>query len=75
MIIKPATTEAPNHTSEVVRQGFWQELLVRFSSGLKCGRAKDGTRLSTVCRDDYGGLDHDAKILAAFLQRPLWTPR
>jgi hypothetical protein len=36
---------------------------------------KDGTRLSTVCLDDYASLDHDAKILAAFLQRPLWYPR
>jgi len=36
---------------------------------------QDGTRLSTVCLDDYGSIDHDAKILAAFLQRPLWKPR
>jgi hypothetical protein len=36
---------------------------------------KDGTRLSMVCIDDYGSVDHDAKILAAFLQRPLWNPR
>jgi hypothetical protein len=35
---------------------------------------KDGTRLSMVCLDDYGSVDHDAKILAAFLQRPLWKP-
>jgi hypothetical protein len=31
--------------------------------------------MSTVCLDDYDGLDHDAQVLAAFLQRPLWKPR
>jgi hypothetical protein len=36
---------------------------------------KDGKRLSTVCIDDYDGLNHDANILAAFLRRPLWKPR
>jgi hypothetical protein len=36
---------------------------------------KDRRRLSTVCLDDYDGLDHDAQVLAAFLQRPLWKPR
>ena len=35
---------------------------------------QDGTRLSIVVLDDYGSIDHDAKILAAFLQRPLWKP-
>jgi hypothetical protein len=35
---------------------------------------RDATRHSIVVLDDYGGLDHDAKILAAFLQRPLWKP-
>lgn len=35
---------------------------------------KDRTRLSMVCIDDYGSIDHDARILADFLQRPLWKP-
>lgn len=35
---------------------------------------KDGTRISMVVLEDYDALDHDAKILAAFLQRPLWKP-
>jgi hypothetical protein len=35
---------------------------------------KYGTRLSMVCCDDYDGLTRDARVLATFLQRPLWTP-
>ncbi|HKQ97417.1 MAG TPA: hypothetical protein VJV75_06050 [Candidatus Polarisedimenticolia bacterium] len=35
---------------------------------------KDATRLSIVCDDDYGRLDRGAKVLADFLQRPLWKP-
>ena len=35
---------------------------------------KDATRLSIVCDDDYGRLDRGAKVLADFLQKPLWKP-
>ena len=35
---------------------------------------KDATRLSLVCDGDYGRLDRGAKVLAAFLQKPLWKP-
>lgn len=35
---------------------------------------KDATRLSIVCDDDYGRIDRGAKVLADFLQKPLWKP-
>ncbi|MRR16802.1 MAG: hypothetical protein EG826_10145 [Deltaproteobacteria bacterium] len=35
---------------------------------------KDATRLSIVCDDDYGRIDRGARVLADFLQKPLWKP-
>jgi hypothetical protein len=34
----------------------------------------DATRVSIVCDDDYGRIDRGAKVLADFLQKPLWKP-
>jgi hypothetical protein len=35
---------------------------------------KDAKRLSIVCDGDYGRIERGAKVIADFLQKPLWKP-